>query len=98
MQGGNFSGIANLIYDPASRVKNADGTVTATPFANNIIPSARIDKTSKQLLEFYPAANLVTSRLSNNFQKSCGTPHQQGPVHSAHGLPGILQILLVRPL
>ena len=74
MQGGNFSGIANLIYDPASRVKNADGTVTATPFANNTIPSARIDPTSKKLLEFYPAANLITSRLSNNFQKSAGRP------------------------
>ena len=98
MQGGNFGEIPNLIYDPASRVKNPDGTVTATPFANNIIPAARIDTTSKKLLEFYPPANLATSRLSNNLPEERGTPHQQGPVHPAHGFPGVVQILLVRPL
>lgn len=74
MQGGNFGGIANLIYDPSSRVRNPDGTVTATPFGNNTIPATSIDATSKKLLEFYPAANLITSKLSNNFQESQGRP------------------------
>jgi len=74
MQGGDFSGIPNTIYDPATRVKNADGTVTATPFAGNRIPANRIDATSKQLLEFYPAANLPTARIANNFVEGQGRP------------------------
>ena len=37
MQTGNFSGISNIIYDPATRSKST-GVLTALPFAGNIIP------------------------------------------------------------
>jgi hypothetical protein len=74
MQNGDFSGIPNQLFDPATRVRNADGTVTAMPFAGNIIPKARINGISQKLLQYYPAANLATSRIANNFQESQGRP------------------------
>ena len=75
MEGGDFSGgLSNIIYDPATRVKNADGTVTATPFPGNVIPKTRIDPISQKLLQYYPAANLNTARISNNFQESQARP------------------------
>ena len=98
MQGGDFSGISNTIYDPATRMKDAAGVLTATPFAGNMIPTNRIDPISKKLLEFYPAANLATRKLTSNYQRTSGTADQQGPVRAAHGLPGIVQVVVVRPL
>jgi hypothetical protein len=75
MQAGDFSapGLA-AIYDPTTRVRNADGTVTATQFAGNVIPKTRIDPISAKFLQFYPAANLATSRIANNFQEAQGRP------------------------
>jgi hypothetical protein len=77
MRGGDFSellarGVA--IYDPSTRVVNADGTVTATPFVNNVIPSARFDGFAKKMLEFYPAPNTPNAALRNNHQISQGRP------------------------
>ena len=74
MQGGDFSGIPNQIFDPATRVKNADGTVTAQPFPGNRIPTNRFDPVSVKMLEFYPPANLSTPRISNNYQTTQGRP------------------------
>jgi hypothetical protein len=62
------------IYDPATRVVNADGTVTATPFTGNIIPAAKIDPFAKKFLEFYPAPNLPNAALRNNHQITQGRP------------------------
>src|SRR3984893_18681210 len=54
IQSGDFSTVPNKIYDPNSNVLAADGkTITATPFAGNIIPQNRISPISKQFLEFY---------------------------------------------
>jgi Carboxypeptidase regulatory-like domain len=69
VQGGDFSGIANKIYDPNSHVLSADGkTITATPFDGNKIPASKISPISKKLLEFYrtptlpgPINNYVTA-------------------------------------
>jgi hypothetical protein len=52
-QSGNFSGSTNQIYDPLSRVRLADGTLSGTQFVGNIIPASRISPTSQKLLEFY---------------------------------------------
>src|SRR5205085_390367 len=38
VQGGDFSGISNRIFDPTTHVKQSDGTITATPFTGNMIP------------------------------------------------------------
>ena len=73
MQGGDFSGIPNTVYDPATRAL-VNGVVTASPFPNNTIPKSRIDPISTKFLQFYPAANLQTARIASNFQESEGRP------------------------
>ena len=61
-QGGDFSGITNILNDPRTNM----------PFPGNIIPANRIDPISKKLLEYYPAANL-TGR-TNNYQRTGASP------------------------
>ena len=65
---GDFSGIANTIYDPATRAMQPNGTVTATPFPGNIIPSSRFDPISVKLLAYYPTPNVPGAGLANNYQ------------------------------
>lgn len=59
---GDFSSLANPIYDP----------VTRTQFANNRIPENRISPTSKKLLEFYPVPNLAPTALGINHEQPNG--------------------------
>ncbi|HEY3443478.1 MAG TPA: TonB-dependent receptor [Paludibaculum sp.] len=60
MHEGDFSaltaagGAAYAIYDPATRVKLANGRYQQTAFAGNIIPKARFDKVGAALLAWYP--------------------------------------------
>ena len=61
---GDFSALSTVIYDPQ----------TKAPFPGNVIPSNRIDPISKKLMSFYPAANVVTPRLSNNYQRVGSAP------------------------
>ncbi|MCC6343844.1 MAG: TonB-dependent receptor [Bryobacterales bacterium] len=80
MRNGDFSemlarGIA--IYDPATRVTGADGKISATQFAGNLIPANRIDPISKKFLDFYPAPNLPNSTLIRNFQQSQAAPRNK---------------------
>jgi hypothetical protein len=75
MRAGNFAErpLGTLgIYDPRTRV-NQGGTVTAQPFAGNVIPAARIHGISTKMLEFYPSAN-VPGPLANNFVQAQGRP------------------------
>jgi hypothetical protein len=72
MRQGDFSGIASRIFDPASRVRQPDGTITATPFAGNVIPTNRFDAKTQKLLEFYPAPNVPDAGLSRNYQNTEG--------------------------
>jgi hypothetical protein len=63
---GNFSGIPQAIYDPASLV-SAPGTAsgyTRTPFPGNIIPASRFDSVTSRLIQAYPLPTL--SSLTNN--------------------------------
>ena len=57
-QTGDFSTLSNRIYDPLSRARAADGTLTGTPFPGNVIPANRISPTSQKLLEFYQKPTL----------------------------------------
>jgi hypothetical protein len=59
---GNFSQLANPIFDP----------LTGTQFAGNIIPQNRIHPTSLKLLEFYPAPNLNPNALGVNHEQPLG--------------------------
>jgi hypothetical protein len=60
MRDGDFSGPGDFrtIYDPDTIRLLPDGTYTATPFENNIIPKERFKQPFVQLLEFYPLPNI----------------------------------------
>jgi carboxypeptidase family protein len=63
---GDFSGIPQAIYDPASLVA-APGTAsgyTRQPFAGNIIPASRFDPVTSRVIQAYPLPS--TSGLTNN--------------------------------
>src|SRR5713226_5046426 len=76
VQGGDFSGIANKIYDPTSRVLAADGkTITATQFPGNIVPQSRISSISKKLLEFYRTPTLPG--VVNNYVTALARPQNR---------------------
>jgi len=76
IQGGDFSGITNRIFDPTSHVLGADGkTITATPFAGNKIPLTQISSISKQFLEFYRTPTLPGS--VNNFAEALARPENR---------------------
>src|SRR5438128_6056095 len=59
MIGGDLGGVPNTIYDPQSK----------NPFPSNVIPANRLDSISKKLLNYFPPANVATSRISNNYQR-----------------------------
>jgi hypothetical protein len=56
------------IYDPLNAVINPDGSVTRQAFANNIIPSSRLNPISQKLLGYFGKPNTTTpgSAYSNN--------------------------------
>jgi hypothetical protein len=62
MRTGDFSATGTTIYDPLTG--NADGT-GRTPFAGNIIPSARISSASAALTALLPALTRPTQYLTN---------------------------------
>jgi hypothetical protein len=64
LRAGDFSGAGTVIYDPAS---NPDPT-KRTPFANNQIPSDRIDPASAKLISLLPSPNLPG--VANNYTAS----------------------------
>src|SRR5690242_4455299 len=61
---GDFSSQSALVYDPAT----GDRTTGAgrTPFAGNIIPSARISPIAAKLLSYVPLPN-INQNLTNNY-------------------------------
>ncbi len=74
MYTGNFNHPnVTAIFDPRTRVNN-NGVITATPFANNTIPTSRIHPTSLKLLEFFPQPNLQVANLRNNRVQALGRP------------------------
>jgi Carboxypeptidase regulatory-like domain len=85
MFNGDFSGITNALYDPNTRVKQPDGTITASPFAGNIIPKSRFDPTSQKLVPYYQQANLQTAKINNNFvRQSAAPPNVSGRSRGSH--------------
>ena len=85
---GDFSALLPLgsvyqIYDPATTVPAAAGRVSRQPFAGNIIPAARLDKTAASLLSFFPTPNLTgLSNGTNNFQTRASNINRQVSVVS----------------
>jgi len=56
MRQGNFTELNVALFDPVGRVQNGN-TITATPFAGNIIPLTRQSAQTKALYEFAPLPN-----------------------------------------
>ncbi|MDZ4802922.1 MAG: TonB-dependent receptor [Bryobacteraceae bacterium] len=54
---GDFSKYNRVIFDPDSRRSGPAGAVISSPFAGNVIPSSKINKSSSALLELLPAPN-----------------------------------------
>jgi hypothetical protein len=78
MRNGDFSqvrtdtGELRIIYDPWSTKTAADGTITRTPFPNNIIPADRMDPIAKKYLAamWKPNNPGIDSFGTNNFVAS----------------------------
>ncbi|MBI4894024.1 MAG: TonB-dependent receptor [Acidobacteria bacterium] len=74
-RGGNFSDLLKLgsvyqVYDPNTTVPAAGGRYSRQPFAGNIVPSSRLDKTALGLLPYWPDSNLAgTSDGRNNYTR-----------------------------
>jgi len=67
LRAGDFTG-RRPIYDPVTRVRQADGTITAQPFPGNRIPADRFDPKALLALGYWPRANLpgtASNFLSN---------------------------------
>jgi len=67
IKSGNMSGSGTLIYDPATGSISGAGR---TPFAGNVIPSARIDPIALKLSNLLPLPNVPGSGLTNNYDGS----------------------------
>ena len=73
---GDFSALLTLgsnyqIYDPATTVALPNGRFQRTPFAGNIIPSARIDAVARKILGYYAEPNTTgTAAGQNNYTQS----------------------------
>lgn len=63
MRQGNFAGTGATIYDPATGAANGTGR---TPFANNVIPTSRMDPASTYMQNLIPQPN--QSVFPNNYQ------------------------------
>jgi hypothetical protein len=82
LRAGNFAG-RNPVYDPATRVQQPDGTITAQQFLNNQIPANRIDaKTRTAMEQFWPTANLpgTASNYLNTESRKANTDQWLGRV------------------
>jgi Carboxypeptidase regulatory-like domain/TonB dependent receptor len=65
-RGGDFSGVPQAIYDPATLVA-APGTAsgyTRQPFGGNIIPASRFDPVTSRVIQAYPLPTVAS--LTNN--------------------------------
>ena len=75
MRKGDFSELLRIdnsyqVYDPATITSAANGRFSRLPFAGNIIPAARLDRTATGLLQFWPEPNTSgTTDGRNNFQR-----------------------------
>ena len=68
MRNGDFSAVANGIYDPLTGAVNGTGR---TAFANNQIPQDRISPIARRLIAMIPEPNIAGAPLGqNNYQKA----------------------------
>ena len=92
--------VIDQIYDPCGGVVNALGacpgsSATPTPFLNNIIPSDRINFTSRKLLNLWPAPTNFAA-TTNNFTTAAptGGDHNQFVGRLDHNLTSKQRLFL----
>lgn len=67
MLNGDFSKLVDsqgrkiTIYDPSNATINPNGTVTRVAFANNMIPTARLNPIVLKIMSYYPKSNTTTA-------------------------------------
>ncbi|HEX7317120.1 MAG TPA: TonB-dependent receptor [Pyrinomonadaceae bacterium] len=68
LRNGDFSGLGVTIYDPLTSTCNAQGVCTRTAFANNRIPTERINPVARKILDYYslPKTQGTTLGLAGN--------------------------------
>jgi hypothetical protein len=64
LEGGNFSSISSIIYDPT----------TGAPFPGNIIPPGRISTISMGLLQFIPPPNQAVGSINQDYRLVTANP------------------------
>jgi len=60
---GDFSQSGITVYDPLTTVRNADGSITRTPFPGNVIPANRISPVANAMQQYWPEAGPASSEL-----------------------------------
>jgi len=97
VQGGDFSAIASRIYDPTSHVLAADGkTITATPVSGQHHSADPDQSDLQKAARVLPVADLAGR--GQQLRDRSRPPTKPRPVRAPHGLCGIVEIHLVRPL
>jgi hypothetical protein len=68
---GNAQAVLRTVYDPWSTVTSPNGTITATPFAGNIVPASRMDPVAVGFMKNFWAPNNPGLNITgvNNFDK-----------------------------
>ncbi len=64
------------IFDPNSTTTGPGGVPCRTPFAGNVIPTARISPVSQNFLNYLPAPNIAAQPNGINYNLSSSTPLQ----------------------
>ncbi len=72
MKAGDFSALSTIIYDP-STLHLANGVLTRTPFAGNIIPSAQISPVGVNVVNLFPNPNGPGTSSANGLYTSSPT-------------------------
>jgi hypothetical protein len=76
MRTGDFSGLAQRIYDPLTGTPNAQGQIIRQPFPGNVIPQNRINPGMKAVVDsLMPRAN--RPGLTNNFLQTEGVSNDR---------------------
>jgi hypothetical protein len=69
------------IYDPSTATRQANGTTTRLPFANNIIPSNRISPIAQKIMSLWPMPNQPGSADGTNTWVNADTSRQRSWSH-----------------
>ena len=70
MFGGDFRGVSEIIYDPATY---SPETRTRQPFPGNVIPQNRINPVSQNLLKYYLPGSSLSQSPEQRLHQSAAT-------------------------